>query len=339
MEKITAKEEIFDRIEQSFELFKDNFVKLILPIFLYTFLTATVFISIWTFFLVKYWQTFSQNFIDKDSIDTLSFLQYSPEIIIWISVWIILILLYVIFYIPFVLATIKWIKNAYNWEDIDVKKNIFYWFKSILKSFQTYWYIFAYVALIPAIIWIIWWILAIYGMSYNNDNYTTIWAITAGIALILFIFFSIYRWMKSNFALYSAIDKEQYTKDNFKNSVGITDKKWWRIFGNILLTWIIVSLVTWVIQSWIKSFDSWFSIWAWADTISELKENPEAIFKLADEILATYSPITNFILNTLQGFINSVMTVFIMIFIYILYKRLEIESSISENKVEEKIEL
>jgi len=46
MEKITAKEAIFDRIEQSFELFKDNFVKLILPIFLYTFLTATVFISI-----------------------------------------------------------------------------------------------------------------------------------------------------------------------------------------------------------------------------------------------------------------------------------------------------
>jgi hypothetical protein len=86
MQKVTAKKEVFDRIEQTFELFKDNFLKLLFPIFAYTFLTATIFISITTFFLIKYSKNLSETFLDKSNIENLTFLNYSPEIMIGISV-------------------------------------------------------------------------------------------------------------------------------------------------------------------------------------------------------------------------------------------------------------
>ena len=338
MEAIKAKETVFDRIEQTFELFKDNFLKLLIPIFAYTFLTATIFISVATFFLIKYSKNLSESFLDKSNIENLTFLNYSPEIIIGISVWIILIILYVTFYIPFLLATIKWIKQAYNAENITVKENIIYWFKNILKSFQTYWFIFAYVALIPAIIWIVWGILSIYGLQYNDQNYTFTWAIIAWLALFLFLIFSIYRWLKSSFALYSAVDKDKYTKQNFTNSIEITKNKWWRIFWNLILTSFIAWLVMWVIDNALNSLfpSSFDTSEIWLENIMNAKETWNFDIEPIYKILDSYSPIIDFISNIINWLLSSTITVFIMIFIYILYKRLEIESDtkITAEKIE-----
>jgi hypothetical protein len=49
------------------------------------------------------------------------------------------------------------------------------------------------------------------------------------ISLITFIIFSIYRGTKAMFALYSAVDKNKYSKINFLHSVKITNDNWWRI--------------------------------------------------------------------------------------------------------------
>jgi len=338
MKIIKPEENILDRIGQTFELFKDNFLKLLIPIFLYTFLTINLFISIFTFFLIRYSKNLSETFLDKSNIENLSFLSYSPEIMIWILIWVILIILYVTFYIPFLLTTIKWIKQAYNWEEIKIKENIIYWFKNILKSFQTYWYIFAYIALIPAIIWIIWGFLAIYGLSYNEQNYILIWTVIIWLALFLFLIFSIYRWIKATFALYSAVDKEQYTKENFNNSLEITKNKWWRILWNIILTSIITWLFTWTIQKALNSLlpSSFDTSGIWLKEIMDAKETWNFEIEEIYKILDSYSPIANFINNSLNWILNTTITIFIMIFIYILYKRLEIEN---KTKNTEKIEL
>jgi len=112
---IIAKETVFDRIEQTFELFKNNFIELFLPIFLYTFWTITIFTNTFSYFWLKYIQEFINNFSESKIAENFDWINYSSEIIIWASIFIILTILFVTIYIPFWLATVKWIKQAYNW--------------------------------------------------------------------------------------------------------------------------------------------------------------------------------------------------------------------------------
>lgn len=337
-EAITAKETVFDRIKQSFELFKNNFVKLILPLFVYSFATITIFMSIVSYFWMKYIQEFSKNFDESKMSENLDWLNYSSEIMIWVSVFIILIILYLILFIPFWLATIKGIKQAYNWEEIITKENVIYWFKNIFNSFKTYWYAFAYVALIPALIWIIWGFLVIYGMQFWDNNYIQIWTLISICALIFFIFFLIYRWIKSSFYMSSAIDKNEFTKENFYFWINITKDKWWRILWNFLLIWIIVNLIIWVLNSIIWLVGSSFDIDI--NSLLNLKENwnPEELMNLVNTTIDSYSPILNFIKSTLENVVSTISIIFILIFTYILFKRLEIENN-PESKKEENIDL
>jgi len=334
--KIIAKEEVLDRIEQSFKLFKNNFIELFLPIFLYTLWTITILMSVLNYFWVKYMQTLFTDF-DKTT-QNLDWMNYSAEIVIWITVFIILIILYLTLYIPFWLATIKWIKQAYNWKKVTPKENIIYGFKNIFNSFNTYWYVFSYVALIPALTWIIWGFLSIYWIQFWDKNFTQTGVSISIFALIFFIFFSIYRWTKSRFYMVSAIDKNEFTLENFNFSVKITKNKFWRIVWNFLLIWIIISLVSWLLNQiiWLlwSSFD--FNI----ESLINLKENSssEEIINLANETISSYSPVTNFILNTLENIISTISIVFILIFTYFLFKRLEIEDTPEVIK-EENIEL
>ena len=338
---IIAKEAVFDRIEQSFELFKKNFIELFLPIFLYTFWTITIFTSIFSYFWLKYLQEFSKNFNESKIAENMDWLNYSSEIIIWVSVFIILIILFVAIYIPFWLGTVKWIKQAYNWEKVTTKENIIYWFKNIFNSFKTYWFSFAYVALIPALIWIIWWLLFIYWNFNNNSSFEQVWWSISMFAIILFIFFAIYRWIKSSFYISSAIDKNEFTKENFYFWINITKDKWWRILWNFILVWLIVSLVTWVLNTIIWLVGSSFDI----DTNSllNLKENwnPEELMNIVNTTLDSYSPVLNFIKSTLENVVSTISTIFILIFTYIFFKRLEVENNDLNGDIEEskKIEL
>jgi len=133
---------------------------------------------------------------------------------------------------------------------------------------KTYWYIFAYIALIPSFIFIIWWLL--FNASYyiwNYDLLKQLWIVMIIVSVILFIFFAIYRWTKSKFALYSAVNDDAFTKENFHYSIIITNNNWWRIVWNYLLLGIIIyifSLLFWSIISIL-----WF-LWTWGNSILDL---------------------------------------------------------------------
>jgi hypothetical protein len=66
-----------------------------------------------------------------------------------------LFLVYLLLYIPVFLGLIKTIQQVYNNEAVKIQKNIYYGFSRLWLSMKTYWYIFAYVALIPALIFIV----------------------------------------------------------------------------------------------------------------------------------------------------------------------------------------
>ena len=321
-----AKELVLDRIEQSFELFKNNFQTLFIPMFLYSFISTIFTVFITYFGIKKVQELLSQQ--DMSGMDFYDIL-YNTQTQIMILIGILLLLAYLILYIPFILGLIKSISQAYNWETPHWKDNLKYWFSNLWNSFKTYWYIFAYVALIPAIGFIIGWVTMLYWMQYNQEIFTTIgWAI-AWFSLLLFLVFSIYRWTKSAFWIHSAVGHNNYSLENFKQSVSITKNKVWRIIWNLMLIWFIWWLVVWMIQWVVDSFGSSFGIWAetFFSNINSKNENPQEDIRLAlSEIINSYSPVANIITNILQWIIKTIFSIFIIVFTYILFKRLELEN-------------
>ena len=337
---IIAEEQVFDRIEQSFKIFKNNFLPLFLPLFLYTSFTVVIFSNISKYYSMDFIQKLLDNY--QKNHNFLELLNYDSKAIIWIYVSVILFVVYLTIYIPFLLATIKWVKQAYFWEKVDMKENIIYWFKNLFKSFQTYWFYFKYVALIPSLIWIVWGLLFIYWNFYNT-NFKEIWLIISSFSVLLFFVFAIYRWVKASFYMSSAIDKNEFTQENFNYSVKVTDNNWWRILWNFLLLSIIISLVSWIFNSIIWLSGSSFDYSALLNTKENLK--PEEIMNVVKQTVNSYSPIINFIKSILENVINIIWTVFLLIFTYIFFKRLEIENNPekseedSSSSSEEKIEL
>ena len=59
---------------------------------------------------------------------------------------------------------------------------------------------------------------------------------------------------------------------------------------------------------------------------------------LVNTTIDSYSPILNFIKSTLENVVSTISIIFILIFTYILFKRLEIENN-PESKKEENIDL
>ncbi len=324
---LKVKEAVLDRIEQSFILFRDNFIPLFLSIFIYK-LIAIVFV--WTIFFYVLINTLWWSLVNLSSIidwwvNPFTVL-WDPWVVFLIAIWIFAILLYLILYIPFLLALIVSIKNAYNSEKIDLKKNLIFWFNNLFNSFKTYWYIFAYVYLIPAFIFIVWWLLLnLWFFLDNNSELKTIWWIIIAISLIVFIVFAIYRWFRSLFSVYSAAEKNRFTKENFDFSINITKDKLWRILGNMLIVWLIVSLLMWLVWNVINIF-----IPSSFDFSSINTENPNI-----ENILWGYSILWWIIWSLFNNILNTISSVFSIVFWFLLYKRLELEYS---NNVDSKIE-
>lgn len=333
---MNIKEWIFDRIDTTFTLFKNNFLWLFLPFFLYNFISVVV---IWT--IVKYYMMTSMAWIETNNIiDLFTFLN-NPTVVILILLWIILFILYLLLYIIILLWFIKSVKQALSEEKITILENVQYWINSFWLSMKTYWYIFSYVALIPSLIFILWWIL--FNLSYYLWNLESLqilslWII--GLSLIIFIIFLIYRWTKATFAIYSAVDDNTFDKENFNSSISITQSNWWRIFWNFLLLGIMISIILSIIGT-IISLVSFFGSWGWSLLKSLLEINSnwwnfnlEKIKLLLEWYVNNFSILSEILSNILDNIIKTISTIFVLIFTYIFYIRLKYES----NK-EEKIEL
>jgi len=319
---ITPREAVFDRIEDSFDLLKNNIKELFLPFFAFQFITMVVLYNIISSIFFSMFN-FSEDMNASGALDSFWNLYTDPQFILFITVVIFIVLAYLTIFVPFLVSVIRWISIAYKWEKLDMIENIKYWFINFSNSFKTYWYIFAYIALIPSLIIIIWWLWVIYGQSFwNNSIMNSSFYIVWIWALILAIS-SIVRWLKSTFALYWAIDKEEYTKENFNSTINVTKNNWWRIWWNLFLLWFIISLASWIFSGII-----WVISWIWSGfSVSDLAsiKRPEDVTALMENIGNT--TIFSLIWDTLNLVISVAAWIFTYTFTYILYKRLELESS------------
>ncbi|MDD5770212.1 MAG: hypothetical protein PHE25_04525, partial [Candidatus Gracilibacteria bacterium] len=294
---------------------KNNFLKLFLPQFIF---------YVVIYFLIYYSILSSSLFFDTKNI--LSYGNY-----VLISAFSFLILAYLFLQIGFILGLYKTIIDIDNGKEVDLKSNYKYGFLNIFESFKTYYYIFIYVYGIPALIFIIAGIYFIYIQmgnivigGFQNQMWNFIWV---GIMLFLgFMIYIIYRSNKSIFAILSAVSEDDFSKENFKKSVSLTNGNWWRIFGNFLLVGIIFSLFSGIISS-ITPSDS-FGI----GDITKLTNIQNGISK--EDVLSLFENFKNgfMSLNSIIGLIISKIIeifsiLFVSVFTYIFYKRLQEEQS------------
>ncbi len=327
-----ASEKVLDRMEQSFFIFKTAFVYLVLPLFVYNIISFIFFTSV-VYYLIFSWVLFS--LVDLLSYNNFFLFFSSTKFVILSTLSLFFLVLYVLIFIPFLIYTIKTISDFYNWEvKVDFKSNFFYASSRFFDIMKTYRYIFAYLALIPSIIFIIWWVIFNVGYFYDLQfDYKMIWWAFMLTWFLLFIVNMIYRGIKSTFALYSAIDNDSYTKEDFLKSVSITNNKWWRIFWNIVLVWFIVWLLSWIASNFFSIFFGNF--WDFS-TIDFENINVVAIQSFIDQ----FSFFNYFISWFFENLIKTVGSVFIYIFIYVLFKRLVSEASnniITEEKKEKEL--
>jgi hypothetical protein len=320
------REWVISRISDTAELFKNNFVWLFLPLFLYNFISIVI---VWTF--VKYYTISKLSLISEyQNFDIFMFLNDSNSVIsIIISSF--AFILYLLLYIIVLLWLLKSIKQSIKNEKITILENFIYGLHRFWWSMKTYWYVFVYVVLTPAIFFIVWWLF--FNISYylwSLDFLKTIWIFLMWIWFLLFIVYSIYRWLKSKFALYSAVDKDSFTKENFSNSVIFTNNNRWRIFWNFLLVWILVWFITMLI-SWIFWL-IFFSLSWWNSVLDSIifglkTNNPELIKSTISEYLLNFSLFNEILSNIVKNIFNTFASIFLIIFSYLLFLRLELESN------------
>ncbi len=335
-----AEEAVLDRFEQSFEILKNHFLKLILPAFLFYVWCFAILWALYNYFSVSLVAP-SLDSIDMWSVTALWEVYSSPYVMMFIVIMIAFTLFNLLLIIPITLGTFRTIKQIIKEEKIRAWKNIMYGFENIFESFKTYWYIFAYVALIPAVLFIVFWVLLNYSLITNTSSSIEQLSIYGLVfSTILFLFFAIYRWQRTSFALASAVNENSFSKPNFEDSLKITKSNWWRIFWNFILIGFILSLIVWLINQPFKIIFSGNSIieftaiegldpttllmW-WANT----NINAEDIINSISINTDNYSYIVAFIEQMIQAFISSVQFVFILIFTFVFMRRLQYERTAS----------
>lgn len=325
-----ANEKVLDRIEQSFEIFRKAFIYIVLPFFVYNIISFIFFLLVISYFIFSW---ILSSLVDLLSYNNFFLFLSNPKFIILATLSLFFLLVYLLLFIPFLIYTIKTIWDFYNWAiKIDFKSNFLYATNRFLNIMQTYWYMFAYLALIPSLIFIFWGL--IFNIWYFYDlpfDYKMVgWAFM----LVWFLFFivnMIYRWIKSTFALYSAIDCDDYSKENFVQSVTITNKKWWRILWNLILIWAIVWLLSWIASNIFSIFFG--KIWDFSSLDFE-NITPSTLQSFID----AFSFFNYFVSWFFDSLIKTIGTVFIYVFIYVFYKRLYFESNnLEQEKIEKNI--
>jgi len=316
---IEAKPNFVDRVEQSIVHLKNNLLPIVLPITLCNIFFLAILPALITQ-LIPFEEMMSWDISQKMSI----------FISLWLALWWLYILTYLFVLIPVQIAMIKTIQQTFIGEKVKVDQYLWYGFKTIGSIFKTYWYSFEYVALIPALIFILWWIALIVWLFMDLSPLDIIWWIIMWASCILFLVFSIYRWTKANFAIISAIDNQEFTKENFTSSVSLSDNGFWRVFWNLFGIGFIVGCVINLINfitSLTLGFTSYsstsFEELSWASEIAQIQD---AINWLADFNLPS------FIVNIISTWVWSALGTLIVVFTYLLFKRLQVENNIPTEK-------
>lgn len=329
---LIPKADIFERVEQTVGLFRKNIIQLSVPLFI-LFAVFAIWKELFTVFVI------SDIDISLDGLNDPSMIFLQNEFIMAVVISLLALLVYGILYIFFYIATFKWIIQAYRGENVSISDNIMYWSKSLWNASKTYYYKFLYVYLIPALVFIVWSIFFLWSLTSWGEDFIFIGTGTVVVLILTLLIFSIYRWIKATFAICSAIDKESYTRENFKQSIVYTHNNWWRILGNILLisfaVWFISSLVLGLVSALIPTWIG-ASI-AWDLDVEKLKwgltpENIAIATELVNNYMASLSILNIWAIISwvIWSFINAIFTAFTMTFVYILFKRLELEHSESE---------
>ena len=252
---LKIKESFFDRFDQTFKLIKNNFLNLFIIIFWYNFIWLIVFkVLFFHFFMWKLMAWDVNNFLSVLS---------NPGVVFAIMLIILAYIAYIFFYIVIYISVLHTIKKIIIWEKIELLDILKYWKEKYMDSFKTYRFVFKYAYLIPCLFLILWLGMIMFwlsGVEWLLDS----WIVVTIFSFLFLIYFVIYRWIKSRFALFSAIEKDDFSENNFNESIRLSDNKWWRIFWNLFLLWVILSsiksMISWVIWSLLFGLSGWWSL-------------------------------------------------------------------------------
>lgn len=350
---ITPKKDFFDRFNQVFKFFIKNY-KLVIPVFIYTFIFWALFEVInkkilfnilWNDFLNNLILSF-QNTEWKWWYEIFTSIITNPKLIFLFYFNIFVFLLSAILFIPIFIWLLKWISDLYRNEELDIKKTIIYWFKNFYNSFRTYRYMFLYIYMLPSLFIILYWLLFIYFMKswYNYSDINIYIYIILCFWFFYIIWHIIYKSIKASFALYSAIDNDSFTKEDFDKSIKVTDNNLVRIFFNklffSLIIWFIISFIAWILKTIISIF--WITN-SYQSILNNIDINTFTQNLNLEDIISNidFSSLWNFyilwfITSIIDNLFDSILIVIISIFMYILYIRLIYEKNniISDKKEE-----
>lgn len=315
---------VLERIGQCFELFFQKQLKsVILPLFVFSIIWMILFQGALYIYLGNFIES-----IDFNSSEKIASIFSSPNFAILLIVFFCMWIIYLISYMPIQLATIKSIQQLIASQSITPQENIHWWVKKLQDMFTIYYHMFMYTFLIPSVLFIIGGLIYIASFSTKGANdipLDKIWIILMVLWWVTSIVFSLYRWTKSSISLYHAIETDNFGKQEFQNSLVFTENKVLRTFWNLFLVWFIGWLMSNVFSSFISSF--W---WIWGNDILSKIEKANLASKWNEQVdIASFFQIDIFMIvsQVANIFLSTLLSVFVMLFIYVYYLSLKKEKS------------
>jgi uncharacterized membrane protein YhaH (DUF805 family) len=312
---------LFDRIGTTFEYL---FSKVWIIILVNFWFTAFFTVLIKAVFII--YAMYSSEFIwpETQFID----LFYRPELLYMILVWGIFLILYFLLIVFMVLWNVKSFQQVYHKEELTILDNFIFAKQNYFSLYKTYWYLFAYIALYPSLLFILWGILFWGNASLSTPLELFKWISIAIMLISVFWFIvnAIYRTYRSIFSLYHAVVNRDFTKENFLESLEFTKWKYWRVFWNMLLISIIFQIILMT-----SHFFLWFVYPSFIS--SEDIQASESFYDIVATFHANFQILPQILMDVVSTFLTTFLWVWVSVFTFLFYKdfQKEYEDELTEN--------